>query len=94
MKVYGNSGKIFNNALTNRVSNSPQPAVEKNAPKQTKTENRLNIPEDYKLRAPLDKKEQVFFEKLYPKARKEIQRYMQNQSSAPVAKGQIVDIRG
>ncbi len=95
MKIYGNAPRVIPKPRTNPVSRSPQVAEKSPATKPTSAAGKkVNLPEGYKIQLGLNQKEQAFFEKLYPKARKEIQKYLQNQNAQPPVKGQIIDVRG
>ncbi|RMG69304.1 MAG: hypothetical protein D6715_00045 [Calditrichaeota bacterium] len=68
--------------------------TEANRQEQTPLKGKINIPKDFEPRVGLDAREQAFFEKLYPKARKEIQAYLKQQQKAVPQKGQIIDVKG
>ena len=68
---------------SNRVNSEKQAVI-----------NHVNIPKNFEPKTSLSKDEQQFFEGLYPKAKREIGRYMQNQNLIQVDKGKHVDIRG
>lgn len=95
MKIYGSTGKIYQNTgiPPTGARNKPAPGTEKSAA-QSPRPQRINIPTDFKLKQTLNKQEQKFFETLYPRAQKEIQRYVQNQNNVPVEKGKHIDVRG
>jgi uncharacterized FlgJ-related protein len=95
MKIYGNAPRVIPKPHTTSVSRSPQVAEKSPAVKPTPaSRKKVNVPNGYKIQMGLNQKEQAFFEKLYPKARKEIQKYLQNQNAQPPVKGQIIDMRG
>ena len=95
MKIYGNTPRIFPDAPAKKATRTPNSAEKAPAaPNASVRKPKLNIPDNYRVQMGLNRKEQAFFEKLYPKARKEIQRYLQNQNSQPPVKGQIIDMKG
>jgi len=95
MKIYGSTGKIYQNTGIHPLDNQGKsmPKTESNAVKPQHPQ-RINIPENFQLKQTLNKQEQKFFETLYPRARKDIQRYAQNQNNVPVEKGKHIDVRG
>ncbi len=67
----------------------------KSANKATQTEKqKLAIPKDFKPKVGLTAREQEFFENLFPRARKEIRAYVQQQQNVYHEKGKFVDLKG
>ncbi|MEJ2635815.1 MAG: hypothetical protein P8184_11045 [Calditrichia bacterium] len=95
MKIYNSTNKVYQNPGLNRINQKPA-AEEAAVPKSARPERpyKLNIPENIQDQLTLSKKEQQFFEKLYPRARKEIQRYAESQNNVQAEKGKFVDMRG
>ena len=95
MKIYGSTNKIYGNIAVNRPDPKNEPAA---SPRKIATmqdvPNKIEVPKNFKPEKTLDKDEQVFFESLYPRARKEIQRYAQSQNKVQVEKGKFIDVRG
>lgn len=94
MKIHGSGNTVYSNPRIHRpnaANSTTAPAA--NKPKAAAA-SKLNIPKDFEMQQTLTRQEQAFFEKLYPKARKDIQKYLQAQNAAPVQKGQFIDVRG
>ncbi len=95
MKIYDSTFKIYQNPLIQRSHKNSSIAEKTNQTAQNQTtQNKVNIPEDYRPELTLNSAEKKFFEKLYPQDRKKINRYLQNQNKIQVEKGQIIDVRG
>ncbi|MFZ0392090.1 MAG: hypothetical protein WAN36_16635 [Calditrichia bacterium] len=102
MKIYGNSATIYQNPAAQRsqADNNGKVTADKAAgtpagkSSQKETPQKINIPADFRENMLLNKKEQEFFTKMYPKAKKEIARYVANQQRQPVEKGKHIDVRG
>ena len=59
-----------------------------------KTQRTNRVPENYEPKVGLSREEQLFFEKLFPQHRKQIQAYLQQQRKQHPEKGQLVDLKG
>ncbi len=70
------------------------PTTRTNRQQHPPVRGKINIPKDFEPRVGLTAREQAFFEKLYPKARKEIQAYLKQQQKTVPQKGQIIDVKG
>ncbi len=107
MKILGSAQQSIQSPLYKKPA--AQPAAQPGKPQQALEGNtagaagqsaalpakgKLNIPRDYQPKLGLDKKEQQFFEQIFPKARKEIRAYVDQQQKTFTEKGQIIDIRG
>lgn len=55
---------------------------------------KLEIPDNFKPQVGLSAREQAFFENLFPKARKEIRAYLDQQKKTQPEKGQYIDVKG
>ena len=55
---------------------------------------KVHVPENFQPRVGLSRKEQAFFEQIFPQHRKQIQAYLNQQNKASVEKGQLIDMKG
>lgn len=94
MKIHGSGNTIYNNPRIHRPNAASAATTAAATQPKAATTQKVNIPKDFEMQQTLTRQEQAFFEKLYPKARKDIQKYMQAQNAAPVQKGQFIDVRG
>ena len=85
----------------NAVQKQPKPIKGENVenPQSTKPEGGVErprgvLPEDFQPLLRLTKQEQKFFEELFPKSRREIRAYVEQQQKIFQEKGQLIDRKG
>ncbi len=63
-------------------------------PQEAKGPSRVNLPRDFKPVVGLSAREKAFFEEMFPRARKEVQAYMEQLEAETHEKGKFVDVKG
>lgn len=95
MKIIGSVGKtILPQQAGNRIGTAQQSTGEPRAKEKIASRQKVQIPQNFEPKVKLNKKEQAYFEELFPKARKEIRIYLNQQQKAVPEKGKFVDIKG
>ncbi len=95
MKVNNSTSKIYQNIPLHKANQNQKTAKESSHSNVQKSETKkINIPKNLTEQTLLTKKEQDFFQNLYPKAKKEIRQYMQHQNNVKVDKGKYIDLKG
>ncbi|GAB4364494.1 MAG: hypothetical protein Kow0042_03110 [Calditrichia bacterium] len=95
MKINGFADKFPLGTEVPRMNRNREEAPQEEPIKRSdKFQNKVNIPQDFQSRPKLSAAEQKFFEGLYPRARREIQKYLQQQVNVQTEKGKFVDLKG
>lgn len=88
-----NSAIISNNGAS-KLKNPAPAAAQKGGASAKKPVQKIDIPKNFNPEIRLSKKEQAFFEKLYPNSKREIRSYLQQQNKISVEKGKFIDVKG
>lgn len=95
MKISGSVNSIYRNTALNPLTRTkPAQKADTITKRPQVVRNKLNIPQDFKPQLTLNKKEQQFFENLYPQAQKKIRQYVRNQRAIQIEKGKMIDMKG
>lgn len=57
-------------------------------------QSKVNLPENFQRVVGLSAREKAFFQEIFPRARKEVQAYLEQLEIQNLEKGQMVDVKG